>query len=90
MSLLSTSNKPTTISNNKKTRQPQQRITPILPPLYKPSIIIQNIKRIIGNFPILDTNFLGTSDLSNDILQLDTFLNFQMFFYIRFNGPHMF
>lgn len=56
----------------KKTKQTQQRIIPILLSLSKPSIIIQNIRWTVGNFTVVDTNFLGNSDLPNDILQLDT------------------
>lgn len=40
----STNIEPTTIPNNKITRLTQQRITPILPKISKPPIVIQNIK----------------------------------------------
>ncbi|KAL4101148.1 hypothetical protein QTP88_021176 [Uroleucon formosanum] len=74
----SSSPEPITIPNNKKTRQTQQCITPILTAPTKP-IVVQNIKWTDGNFPVLETDFLGNSDLPNYILELDT--PFQIFKY---------
>lgn len=75
----SSSPEPITTPNNKKTRQTQQSKTPILTAPTKPPIVIQNIKWTDGNFPVLETDFLGNSDLPNYILDLDT--PFQIFKY---------
>lgn len=42
-----------------------------MPVLAKP-IVVKDVKWTDSNFPLLDTNFLGNSDLPNNILELDT------------------
>jgi len=75
----SSSPEPITTPNNKKTRQTQQCIKPILTVPTIPPIVIQNIKLTHGNFPVLETDFLENSDLPNYILELVT--PFQIFKY---------
>jgi len=78
------------ISNPKKTRQSRTTVKPITPiapttppALSIPPIEVKNVIWTEGNFPVINTNFLGNSDLPNDILELET--PFQIFKYFFTN-----
>lgn len=67
------------VSSFKKTRQSKQIITSIPSAPSIPPIEVKNVIWTEGNFPVINTNFLGNSDLLNNILELET--PFQIFHY---------
>lgn len=79
----STSTKPVirkqNVSSNKKTRLSKQTIPSISSVPSIPPIEVKNVVWTEGNFPVINTHFLGNSDLPSDILELET--PFQIFKY---------
>lgn len=66
-------------SSNKKTRQSKQKIPSIASVPSISPIEVKNVVWTEGNFPVINSHFLGNSDLPSDILELET--PFQIFKY---------